>query len=104
MDSLFKTALSGNNGHPSEDELLLYVDGELAPKATNSVRNHLEACWSCRVRTEKIQEAISSFINYRNTVLGPLLDPPPHRWRSFDGKMRSIAGEICKRSPLSNVL
>jgi len=31
-DSIFRTQLSGNGGHPSEDELLLYVDGELYPR------------------------------------------------------------------------
>src|SRR5216684_3203872 len=104
MDSIFKTELSGNNGHPSEDELLLYVDGELEAKATNHVRNHLEACWSCRVRTEKIQETISSFIDYRNQVLKPLVEQPPHGWRRFDGKMSGLAAEVGRPSVLSSLL
>lgn len=103
MHSLFKTEISGNNGHPSEDELLLYVDGELTQKATNSIRTHLEACWSCRVRTEQIQETISSFINYRNTILRPRIEPPPHAWRGFDGRLRQIALESGKRTPLSRL-
>src|SRR6266849_7277202 len=103
MDSIFKTELSGNNGHPSEDELLLYVDGELEAKATNHVRNHLEACWSCRVRTEKIEETISTFIDYRNQVLKPLAEPPPHDWRGFDGKLRNLASQAGKPSMFANV-
>src|SRR5947207_380738 len=103
MDSIFKTVISGNNGHPSEDELLLYVDGELEAKATNHVRNHLEACWSCRVRTEKIEETISSFIDYRNQVLKPLVEQPPHGWRGFDGRLNRLANEVGRPSLFANV-
>src|SRR5947207_5593220 len=103
MDSIFKTVISGNNGHPSEDELLLYVDGELEAKATNHVRNHLEACWSCRVRTEKIEETISSFIDYRNQVLKPLVEQPPQGWRGFDGRLNRLANEVGRPSLFANV-
>ncbi len=104
MDSLFKTHWSGNDGHPSEDELLLFVDGELPARATGSLRIHLEACWSCRVRTEKIEEAISSFIDYRNQVLKPLVEQPPHGWRRFDGKLNGLAAEVGTPSVFSSVL
>lgn len=104
MHSLSKTDWSGNDGHPSEDELLLFVDGELPARATGSLRIHLEACWSCRVRTEKIQETISSFIDYRNHVLKPLVEQPPHGWRRFDGKLSSLAAEAGRPSVLSSVL
>src|SRR2546426_9423525 len=104
MDSLFKTIWSEDNGHPSEDELLLFVDGELPARATGSLRIHLEACWSCRVRTEKIEETISSFIDYRNQVLKPLVEQPPHGWRRFDGKLNGLAAEAGRPSVLSSVL
>lgn len=103
MDSIFKSELSGNNGHPSQDDLLLYVDGELAPKATSHMRDHLEACWSCRVRTEKIEGAISTFIDYRNQILKPLVEQPSNGWRGFDDKLNRLAGEIGRPSLLANV-
>src|SRR5260370_725037 len=94
---------SSNHGHPSEDELLVYVDGGLAPKVATNLRAHLEACWSCRVRTEKIEEAISTFVDYRNQVLKPLAEPPPHNWRGFDGKLRDLASQAGKPSMFTNV-
>src|SRR5260370_12891199 len=103
MNSLFNTQLSKQSGHPSEDERLLFGDGELAAKGNTRVRAHLEACWSCRVRTEKIEEAISTFIDYRNQVLKPLADPPPHDWRGFDGKLRDLASQAGKPSMFANV-
>ncbi|HLA11821.1 MAG TPA: hypothetical protein VJ023_14640 [Pyrinomonadaceae bacterium] len=103
MDSLFKTISSGGNGHPSEDVLLLHVDGELATKAVTTVRAHLDACWSCRVRTEKIEEAISTFIDYRNQVLRPLSTPPPGDWRGFDGRLRGLVSEVGRPSVFANL-
>lgn len=94
---------SAEDGHPSEHALLHYVDGELAAKDASSMRAHLEACWSCRVRTEKIQEAISSFIDYRNQVLKPLIDPAPRGWRGFDGRIRRLAAESTQKPLYTNV-
>src|SRR5260370_556307 len=103
MDSPFKMIGSSNHGHLSEVDLLLYVDGELAPKVATNLRAHFKACWSCRVRTEKIEEAISTFIDYRNQVLKPLAEPPPHDWRGFDGKLRDLASHAGKPSMFANV-
>src|SRR5215510_3950699 len=103
MDSIFKHLLSGNRGHPSEDDLLLFVDGELSSKAADHIRHHLEACWSCRVRTEKIEETISTFIDYRNQVLKPLVEPPPHGWRGFDGRLNRLTNQIGRPSLFANV-
>jgi hypothetical protein len=103
MDSIFKPRWPGKDGHPSEDQLLLFVDGELTSKELSSVRAHLEACWSCRVRTEKIEETISSFIDYRNQVLKPLVEPPPHGWRGFGSKLGSLVAQVGSPSLLSNI-
>ncbi len=103
MDRLTVTLSSGNNGHPSEDELLLLVDGELVPKMAAILRSHLDACWSCRVRTEKIQDAISTFIDYRNQVLKPLAEPPPNKWRGFDGGLSSLVKEAGRPSWVANL-
>src|SRR5260370_599463 len=103
MDSPFKMIGSSNHGHLSEVDLLLYVDGELAPKVATNLRAHFKACWSCRVRTEKIEEAISTFIDYRNQVLKPLAEPPPHDWRGFIGKLRDLASQAGRPSVFANV-
>jgi anti-sigma factor RsiW len=95
---------AADDAHPSEAELFLYLDGELGTKEAGVVRAHLEACWSCRVRTEKVQEAISSFIDYRNQFLTSLIEQPPHGWRKFDGKLSQLAAESGKRSLVSQVL
>ncbi|HXG64160.1 MAG TPA: zf-HC2 domain-containing protein [Blastocatellia bacterium] len=95
---------SAEDGHPSEEVLLLYLDGELAPKEAGQVRAHLEACWTCRVRAEKIQETITAFIDYQNDVLKPLIEPPPQAWLGFGGKLDQLVAESGSRSLLSHML
>src|SRR5258708_39611914 len=79
--------------HPSEDDLLCYIDGELSPKFTESLRSHLEACWHCRNRAEKFQAAISLFIDYRSHVVQPLIESR-NNWSGFDSKLRTARTEI----------
>ncbi len=79
--------------HPSEDDLLCYIDGELSPKLTESLCSHLEACWHCRNRAEKFQAAISLFIDYRSQVVQPLIETP-NNWSGFGSKLRDVAAEI----------
>lgn len=103
MHNLFETDWVGEESHPAEDDLLLYLDGELAAREAGAVRTHLEACWACRVKAEKIQETISAFIDYQNVVLTPHLEPPPQGWRTFAQQNRAVA-ESARRSALSTLL
>ena len=62
--------------HPSREELLLAVEGELPAARAQRVQEHLAACWTCRARKLEIDEAIASFIRLRERDLDPLLPPP----------------------------
>lgn len=98
MDRILNGERTGQDGHPPEEDLFLYVDGELPARKAAYMRTHLDACWSCRVRTEKVQEAITSFVDYRNRVLRALVPSPPHGWRDFDSKLKTVVAESGKRS------
>ncbi len=66
---------SDKNPHLSDEKLLFALDGELAADESAQVRNHLQACWSCRARSEQIEEAIASVVEYRDllaTSFGPI--------------------------------
>jgi len=76
--------------HPSDDDLLRYIDGELSPDLTDDLRVHLEACWNCRNRAEKFQSTISLFIDYRSQVVQPLTEIP-NTWGGFNSKLQDIA-------------
>jgi hypothetical protein len=62
--------------HPSEDELLLYSDGEIDAKSSARIEAHLKSCWSCRVKREETDRLISAFMKSRRSTLGTSLNPP----------------------------
>src|SRR6202790_3955101 len=66
---------SDQNPHLSDEKLLFALDGELAAGESAQVKIHLQACWSCRARSEQIEEAIASVVEYRDllaTSFGPI--------------------------------
>jgi hypothetical protein len=66
---------SDENPHLSDEKLLFALDGELATGESAQVKIHLQACWSCRARSEQIEEAIARVVEYRDllaTSFGPI--------------------------------
>jgi hypothetical protein len=76
--------------HPSEEELLKCVDGELSAGQAGRVRAHLETCWTCRLELEKIEETISAFVGFRQQIQIPLTPAPPNNWNDFNRKLKEI--------------
>ena len=64
--------------HPSDQELLLSADGELATHPTARIRSHLADCWDCRARMAEIEGTIGDFVRAHH--------------QSFDSKLPPIAG------------
>src|SRR5260370_5532624 len=78
-----------------DDELLLRLaDGELEPKEADRAQAHLKACWRCRTRFEDLQTSIADYMRYRETVMKPLLPPPPQPWGSLRGQLRKVDADI----------
>lgn len=57
--------LSGERHTPDED-LLLYLDNEVNGWRAARIQRHLALCWSCRVRKEKLQQAIHDYVAVRS--------------------------------------
>ena len=78
-----------------DDELLLRLaDGELEPREANRAQAHLKACWRCRTRFEDLQTSIADYMRYRETVMKPLLPPPPQPWGGLRGQLRRVDADI----------
>jgi len=92
MDNLFQDSLGEQSEHPPREMLLLFVDGEVAAKEAGQLEAHLEACWPCRVKTQKIQAAIADIIEFDEQVLTPRLVPPKN-WRNFERQLRHLVRE-----------
>jgi hypothetical protein len=48
--------------HLSDQDLLLFADGELSSHEANRMREHLSACWTCRARATELEGAIADFV------------------------------------------
>src|SRR5215472_7136411 len=62
--------------HPTDQDLILAADGELAARRVERLRKHLASCWECRVRAQELEGAISEFVHLHRRNLDPLLPPP----------------------------
>ncbi|MGI8782936.1 MAG: hypothetical protein ACR2L2_04690 [Acidobacteriota bacterium] len=83
--------------HPSDEDLLFYIDGELRAKASKKVQKHLARCWSCRARQEELEQSIYSFIKDREQVLNSLWPCGPETdadlGRRFQSELKRLASE-----------
>src|SRR5262245_36374093 len=61
--------------HPSDQELLRELDGELSATNAMEVRAHLDACWKCRVLRQEFEGAIRNFLRAHEASLPPAAGP-----------------------------
>jgi hypothetical protein len=101
MDNSLQNGMNRDEKHPLREQLLLYVDRELAPKGAVRIETHLGACWPCRALVSKIKKTIVDFMEFDGAMLTPRLSPPPNSWRGFDGALRQVVTESGRRSLLS---
>src|SRR5262245_4972438 len=80
--------------HPSENELLLYADGEMDARSSARVEAHLKSCWSCRVKREETDHLISRFMKSRASALGASLNPPPGALLRLQGRFDQLDSEL----------
>jgi hypothetical protein len=103
--------IGGGDSHLPDEVLLLGVDGELSAHDATQVREHLEACWSCRARRDEIEATIGRVVEYSNSMVRPHLPlsaagramflanlrnmmekgGQPTFWKRFTGLFRAMA-------------
>ena len=72
------------------------LDGELEGREAQTVRSHLDCCWSCRSRCERLQAGISAFIDYHDSVLTPMVKSSPDSWGNFGNRLQNAVEESVK--------
>src|SRR5258706_9142458 len=100
----FLKSWSTESWHASEEDLMLYADGELSPRKVVRLRAHLEHCWQCRVRAEKNEQIISNLVDFLNRGFTPRLPSPPNSWRGFDAKLRRAMDDGDRRPRIARVI
>lgn len=99
MISSWRKRLHRQTWHPSSDDLLLYLDGELGSK-TDQFAAHTKACWSCRSELQEIDRTISRFMEARNASFGNTPGFPTHAVPKFAAKLDRLEAELSNRSLL----
>jgi len=61
--------------HPSDQELLLFSDGELPTRQAARIRRHLRTCWSCRTEAARIEATIGEFMELHRQTFAQQLPP-----------------------------
>jgi hypothetical protein len=61
--------------HFSDQELLLYVDGEHSAHDRQRISAHLEACWKCRARSHELENAMADYVQVHETEFDQDLPP-----------------------------
>jgi hypothetical protein len=61
--------------HISDQNLLQFLDGEIPASERALVAAHLAECWTCRVRKQEIEDAISDFVRLPKPQLPPAEGP-----------------------------
>ncbi len=67
--------MRGERLHPTDEELLRDLEGELSGRGASAIRNHLRACWECRARQAQMESAIHDFVRAHRQDLDPQLPP-----------------------------
>src|SRR5580658_4589305 len=86
------------DSHPSDQRLLLDVDGEITGQDAELIRSHLDACWKCRARRREIEDAIADFIRVHQQELDVELPPAAGR-RAL---LKAQLAQLSTTSPGSN--
>jgi hypothetical protein len=90
--------------HPSDEDLIAFLDGEAAGGTSRRVHRHLAQCWSCRARREEFDLSITGFLKSREHLLDTLSGNQSERdgqiTRQFESKLRTAALEEDLRSPM----
>jgi Putative zinc-finger len=79
------------DSHPTEEELLLLVDGELSTRRASRIRAHLTACWDCRARMAEIEQTITDFVRTHRQSIDPMLPPAAEARAQLRYQMAELA-------------
>jgi len=90
-----------DSAHPSDEELMQFLDGETDGKRATEVKEHLAVCWACRARREEIEQTIFAFIKNRQAALSDSLELPPPAQSQFQLRARRLLAESGKPSLLA---
>src|ERR1700722_3430373 len=85
------------DGHLSDQELVLAADGELTPRRDAEVRAHLAACWQCRTRLRELEGAIADVVHLHSASLDPRMPSAAPARAMLKAELADVASRAVTR-------
>jgi hypothetical protein len=76
--------------HVSDQDLLLWADGEVTSQRAAEIQRHVSACWTCRARRAELERAIADFVQLYRRELEAKLPP-------MDGPRALLKARLAER-------
>jgi hypothetical protein len=85
--------------HPTDEELICFVDNELSPRAANRMQAHLDLCADCRSRKEQFDNATSQLAALHRVAADQHLQTETDPHAAFKAQL-DAARNAAPKSPL----
>ena len=83
--------------HITDEELTLWIDGELERTRIEPVQEHLAHCWACRQRRGELERAVAGFLLWHQTTQEmPAAEGPAARLRAQLARLNTPRGEAAR--------
>ena len=88
--------------HPEQD-LLSYLDGELSPRQSRGIADHLSSCGECRAELQQFQDSLAECASYHRAQASEMpLAPQP--WRDLYHDFARIDRSLANTSLLGRLM
>src|SRR5262245_14768867 len=87
--------------HLTEEQLLAFLDGELAREELDLARAHVDTCWTCRSRLSNLLAGIDTFLASRAPLQPDAALERDQRIRQFRERLAQHAAEFESQLPFS---
>src|SRR5688572_28521164 len=77
--------------HPTNKDLMVYLNGGLPGRKAARVESHLENCWSCKATQKKIEDSFLTYVERRSTAFGDIPLFSSGDQQQFEAKLRRLA-------------
>ena len=77
--------------HLSDEKLMLFADGEIRGREETDIREHLAACWSCRLRMREFDDAIAEVARMHRRASHPPLPAADGPRALLKARLRELA-------------
>lgn len=77
MTSWMRWFESGTDAHPSDEQIVALIDGQLTARQQTALQHHVESCWRCLAKRQQMEATIFALVQRRTLVTAgfPPLSP-----------------------------